>query len=98
VVETVTAYRTVEVRPAATSWDGADALLLASGSAARAWTAAFGTSAPALIVAIGPTTAGAAREAGLKVTAVAADHSLDGLVDALVSCVSTGGTRQDRTF
>lgn len=61
----------------------ADAVLFASGSAARAWVAVFGTSAPPLVVAIGPRTAEAAAAAGLKVDTVAADHSVVGMVDAL---------------
>ncbi|MGA1723367.1 MAG: uroporphyrinogen-III synthase, partial [Ilumatobacteraceae bacterium] len=63
---------------------GADAVLLASGSAATAWADAGPIDAGA-IVAIGPTTAEAARTAGLEVTAVAEDHSIDGLVDAVVA-------------
>ena len=60
-----------------------DALVLASGSAATSWVAALGTEAPPIVVVIGPTTAKVARELGLKVTAVATDHSLTGLVEAV---------------
>jgi uroporphyrinogen-III synthase len=70
-------YRTVELRPAAP--DG-DVALLASASAARGL-AATGARLP--VVAIGPQTARAAREAGLEVVAEAATHDLDGLVAAL---------------
>jgi uroporphyrinogen-III synthase len=72
-------YRTIELRPDAPD---ADVALLMSGSAARAL-AATGARMP--ILAIGPQTAAEARAAGLDVTAVAADHDLDGLVEALAS-------------
>jgi uroporphyrinogen-III synthase len=61
----------------------ADAVLFASGSAARAWVAVFGTETPDVVVAMGPQTADAASDAGLTVTAVADDSSLVGLVHAL---------------
>ncbi|MDO8364884.1 MAG: uroporphyrinogen-III synthase [Actinomycetota bacterium] len=61
----------------------AEAVLFASGSAARAWAAVFGAHTPAIVVAIGPQTAAVAAEAGLKVTLVATDHSLAGMVDVL---------------
>lgn len=62
----------------------ADALLLTSGSQARAWTTAFGDASPPIVVAMGPQTASDAADAGLKVHAVAAEHSLAGSVEALV--------------
>lgn len=61
----------------------ADAVLFASGSAARAWVAVFGQTTPPIVVAIGPQTAANVEQAGLKVSLVAADHSLPGLVAAL---------------
>jgi uroporphyrinogen-III synthase len=76
----VALYRTVELRPE-TPPDG-DVALLASASAARAF-AATGVSMP--VVAIGPQTAAAARELGLDVTAVAASHDIDGLLDVVAS-------------
>jgi uroporphyrinogen-III synthase len=72
-------YRTIELRPDVPE---ADVALLMSGSAARAL-AATGARMP--VVAIGPQTAAEARAAGLDVVAVAADHDLDGLVEALRS-------------
>jgi uroporphyrinogen III methyltransferase/synthase len=72
-------YRTVELRPPAP--DG-DVALVASASAARAL-AATGARLP--VVAIGPQTAAEAREHGLAVVAVAADHDLEGLLDAVSS-------------
>jgi uroporphyrinogen-III synthase len=83
-VTTVVAYRTRLLRPHAASAAGADALLLASGSAAQAWADAMGTSTPPLVVVIGPMTAAVADRVGLKVSGVATDHSLQGLVAELV--------------
>ncbi|MFT4864476.1 MAG: uroporphyrinogen-III synthase [Ilumatobacter sp.] len=82
-VTVVTAYSTRLRVPDATLLNDIDALVLASGSAATGWVAALGTEAPPVVVAIGPTTAQVARELGLKVSAVAAEYSLVGLVDAL---------------
>jgi uroporphyrinogen-III synthase len=79
-------YRSVPAHPPARAQLAAlaaDAVLFASGSAARAWVSVFGTTTPPIIVAMGPQTAAASRAAGLEVTAVAEDHSLAGLVDAL---------------
>lgn len=85
-VDVVYAYRMVPVTPEPARRAealAADALLLASGSAARSWAAAVGSATPPVVVAIGPQTADAARAVGLHVTVVADDHSLDGLVAAL---------------
>jgi uroporphyrinogen III methyltransferase/synthase len=57
-----------------------DVVVLASGSAARAY-AAIGGAAPA--VTIGPETSRVARSVGLAVVAEAATHDLDGLVAAV---------------
>jgi uroporphyrinogen-III synthase len=65
----------------------ADAVAFASGSAARAWAAAVGAASPRVVVAIGPTTETAAREAGLSVTHVAKDHDVDGLAAAVVEAL-----------
>ena len=70
---------------------GADALLLASGSAAQAWFDTLGTSVPPIVVAIGPTTAEVAAKLGLKVAGTATDHSLDGLVTELERILSRRG-------
>lgn len=61
----------------------ADAVMFASGSAARAWVEVFGRTTPPLVVAIGPQTAAAVERAGLTVQVVADDHSLEGMVEAL---------------
>ena len=59
-----------------------DVVVLASGSAARAY-AAIGGRAPA--VTIGPRTTRAAEQAGLTIVAEAASHDLDGLVAAVAA-------------
>jgi uroporphyrinogen-III synthase len=82
-VTVVTAYRTVTLDADPSVVADADAVLFASGSAVEGWWRAFGTLAPPLVVAIGPTTAAVASRLGLKVSAVATDHSLDGLVTEL---------------
>jgi len=71
----VALYRTAELPQTP---DG-DVALLMSGSAARA----LRTRIP--VVAIGPQTAAEARAAGLEVVAVAREHTVDGLVEALAS-------------
>lgn len=87
-VDTVIAYRTVTQHPGAgpsgDAVESADAVLFASGSAVESWFDALGTRTPPVVVAIGPSTAVTAERLGLKVTGVAADHSLEGLVTELV--------------
>jgi len=75
-------YRTVELRPGKPEGDVA---LLLSGSAARALA---GTGARVPVVAIGPQTAAEARASGLEVVAIAQNHDLDGLIEALKACSS----------
>jgi uroporphyrinogen III methyltransferase / synthase len=75
-------YRTRLLAPEPPS---GDLVVLASGSAARAY-AAIGGGAP--VVSIGPETSRVAREVGLQVTAEAERHDLDGLVAAVASCVT----------
>ena len=72
-------YRTRLLRPEPPE---GDVVVLASGSAARAY-AGVGGSAPA--VSIGPETTRVARSVGLDVVAEAATHDLDGLVAAVRS-------------
>ncbi len=87
-VDVVVAYRTQSVRPSPGQLLGAlaaDAVLFASGSAVRSWMQVFGSSTPPIVIAIGPSTAAIADEIGLKVDAVAADHSLSGLVTCLLT-------------
>lgn len=91
-VEAVTAYRTVGRTP---TWPerraalSADAVGFASGSAVEAWADAMGTETPPVVAAIGRTTAEAAEARGLKVTHVATDHHVDGLVAVIVAALSS---------
>lgn len=62
----------------------ADAVTFASGSAVSAWFAAFGDDAPPVTVAIGPSTAAVARDAGLAITHIALDHDVEGLAAATI--------------
>jgi uroporphyrinogen-III synthase len=94
-VTPVVAYRTELRPPPAGVVEGADALLLASGSAAEAWVATMGAGAPPIVVSIGPTTTAVAQELGLKVDATATDHTLSGLVSAL--CRLRSVPESDRT-
>jgi uroporphyrinogen-III synthase len=63
----------------------ADAVVFASGSAARSWAEAFGAATPPVVVVIGPTTRRVAQDAGLKVTHMSSDHSIEGLVAEISS-------------
>lgn len=81
-VDAVTAYTTNLRVPTADERQAAltaDAVAFASASAAQAWSQAIGVTTPKLVVAIGPSTTAAAAAAGLKVTHVASDHSIEGL-------------------
>lgn len=93
-VTAVEAYRTVARSLSATEVQtvrAADVVVLASGSAAVALAGAGGVSAA--VVAIGPVTADAARDAGLSVAAVAASPADDDVVAALADALaSTDGT------
>jgi uroporphyrinogen-III synthase len=95
-VDAVVAYRTVAVDPSAVEAaeleQGVDAVVLASGSAARSL-AALAAKFPgvtkslqqSLVVAIGPKTAEAAREVALPVGVVADEASAEGIIQALTS-------------
>jgi uroporphyrinogen-III synthase len=92
VVEAVVAYRTISRTPTEReriALLGSDAVGFASGSAVEAWVGTIGHEAPGVVAAIGPTTAAVADRCGLKVTHVAADHSIDGLVDVITMALTT---------
>ena len=79
-------YRTVPTAPTPEqrlAALAADAVLFASGSAARAWVEVFGRHAPPVVVAIGEQTAATAERAGLKISATSADHSVYGMLVCL---------------
>jgi uroporphyrinogen-III synthase len=91
VVDAVVAYRTVVRRPTPgerVAMMAADAVAFASGSAVEAWVEAVGTETPPVVAVIGPTTEDAAVRRGVKVTAVASDHSIDGLATAVLHALS----------
>jgi uroporphyrinogen III methyltransferase/synthase len=98
-VEEVVAYRTVAVgeRLEAHQLDraaAADVVTFTSPSTVRAYLQAAGERpVPAVVACIGPVTAAAARRAGLDVQVVADEHSAEGLVQAVVSALSTPPTR-----
>ena len=91
-VNAVQAYRTVPVVADPSVADeirAADALTFLAGSAVSSFVRSFpsqGNWPP--IVVIGPVTLAAARAAGLTVTAMADPHTLDAMVDALVSLLA----------
>ena len=95
-VTEVAAYVTATVTPTgeaarALASGQVDAITFASASSVRNLVAAVGSSASIKggpkIVCIGPVTAAAAEEVGLAVDAVAADHTIEGLVRAVTDCV-----------
>lgn len=95
-VDAVVAYRSLpaEVPPAALERArAADAIAFTSASTVEHYVAAAGRSAvPAIVACIGPVTAAAAQAHGLHVAAVAAPHTIDGLVDALVAVLAGTAT------
>jgi uroporphyrinogen-III synthase len=87
IVDAITAYRTVEVEcsPAElAALRACDAVVLASGSAARSLAAQSGAG-EALVACFGPKTAEVARDAGLTVGLVAHEATSEGMIQALVS-------------
>ena len=85
-VVVINPYRTVTAAPSDDQRRAAlaaDAVLFASGSAARAWVEIFGRRTPAVVIAIGEQTALAAEKAGLKISAISADHSMYGMLVTL---------------
>lgn len=92
-VDVVVAYRTVlpdghDTDDVRRLLEAVDIATFASPSAVRnAHTLTGGSLSGVRVVCIGPVTADAAREAGLDVAAVADEHTIDGLVEALVTLV-----------
>jgi uroporphyrinogen III methyltransferase/synthase len=89
VVDVVDAYETRPVDPSAdqrAAIEGADAITFTSASTVTNFVEAFGlASVPPVVACIGPVTASAASELGIDPQVVAADHTIDGLVAALVA-------------
>jgi uroporphyrinogen III methyltransferase/synthase len=90
-VDSVEAYRTVAVTPsvgALAAAAGADAVAFTSSSTVTSWLDVAGAGTlPPVVACIGPVTAATAADHGVAVTVVASDHTVDGLVDALVAAL-----------
>jgi uroporphyrinogen III methyltransferase/synthase len=88
-VEVVDAYRTVAAPLGAEQLDrvaAADAITFTSSSTVEHFVAAAGLDrVPPVVACIGPVTAATARRLGLTVDVEAAEHTIDGLVEALCS-------------
>jgi uroporphyrinogen III methyltransferase / synthase len=90
VVDAVVAYRTVAVEPTSALQEelrcGADAIVVASGSAAHALAAVDAVLEDgATVVYIGPKTAAVARDVGLPAGPVADEATAEGMIQALVT-------------
>ena len=102
-VDAVEAYRTVaqKVEPALLAAASVvDALCFASSSAVNSYLDQAGTAPlPPVVACIGPVTAATARARGLQVHAEASEHTLDGLVAALVRALNrvSGGSAPCRS-
>jgi uroporphyrinogen III methyltransferase/synthase len=87
-VDVVEAYRTLPVEPTAARRElvsSADVVTFTSSSAVQAFVDAYGReSVPQVVASIGPITSSTARAAGLTVAVEAEEHTVDGLVAALV--------------
>ncbi len=70
----------------------ADAACFTASSTVTGFLSAFGPGAvPPVVVCIGPVTAATAQDAGIRVAAVAAIHTIDGLVSALIEVLGGRG-------
>ncbi|HEX2119719.1 MAG TPA: uroporphyrinogen-III C-methyltransferase [Acidimicrobiales bacterium] len=91
-VHVAEAYRTVAARPsdeALAAAAKADAIAFTSSSTVTSWLDLAGAAAlPPVVACIGPVTAATAAEHSLPVTVVAEEHTVDGLVAALVTALS----------
>ena len=86
VVDAVAAYTTEAVVPSSDDMElaqRADAVVFYSGSAVRSWCAAFGTTSPKAVVAIGKPTEAVAHASALHNVAVASEPTTDAVVAAL---------------
>lgn len=92
-VTEVSAYQTRSIHPdpkILAQAISSDALVLASGSAARSWVQNAGTRTPPVVVAIGQSTAAVSKSIGIHITEVAAEPTpicvLDTLTDIFSRC------------
>jgi len=88
-VDAVVAYRTIaaEVAPAVREAVlSADVVTFTSASTVQNFVASLGADAvPPVVASIGPITSAAAHDLGVEVTIEADPHTIDGLLDALVT-------------
>jgi uroporphyrinogen III methyltransferase / synthase len=94
-VTVVEAYRTVQGQPTdaeLTAVAEADVVTFTSSSTVRNFLAVC-DAVPPLVACIGPVTAATAREHGLTVDVEADVHTVDGLLDALVTHLNPNSTR-----
>jgi uroporphyrinogen III methyltransferase/synthase len=95
-VDVVEAYRTIVGRPSSEALAAAataSAVTFTSSSTVTNYLAVAGNlPVPPVVACIGPITADTARAAGLSVDVVAAEHTIDGLVTALVGTLGRGGS------
>ncbi len=99
VVDEIVAYRTVAGDPdpdALASAARADAVAFTSSSTVARATELLGAGRlPPVVVTIGPVTSSSVRSAGLRVSAEADPHTVDGLVAALVDALGDSGASGD---
>ena len=90
-VTEVAAYQTRWLRPDPKILAQAiksDALVLASGSAARSWVQSAGVRTPPQVVAIGQSTAAVSKSVGIHITEVAAEPTPSCVIDTLTDIFS----------
>ncbi|MGE5139147.1 MAG: hydroxymethylbilane synthase [Rudaea sp.] len=93
----VDAYRTIMPQPPTVDLAGADAITFTSSSTVRNFAAIAGDQSinrleRLAVFAIGPVTARTARELGLRVDAVAAEHTVEGLVKTILDYYAEPGS------
>ncbi len=94
-VNRVTAYRTIDAvvsDEARAQAADADVIVFTSSSTVERFLRLVGAAAvPPVVASIGPITSATARELGLRVDIEADPHTIDGLIDALVSWATPRG-------
>jgi uroporphyrinogen III methyltransferase / synthase len=94
-IDVVEAYRTDAAHPdpaTLAAAAGADAITFTSSSTVTNYLAVAGrSSVPPFVACIGPITAATARAAGIEVDVVAGEHSIEGLVTALLEGLAATG-------
>ena len=99
-VTDIDVYRTVMPPASSVDFQKIDAITFTSSSTVRNFIALLDGAPVALlhtkIFCIGPVTANTARELGLRVDAVATEHTIDGLLDAMVRYYRTRTNADER--